>query len=88
MSYNKPSFSKTSSSRLDAYLDDDLVPDSVSRLIFGGVSRMTYWRWQRGDVHVPDFPPAIKINNRNYRKAGQLRKFIKALMEADNKDAA
>ena len=58
--------------RLSGYLDDDLVPDSVSRRLLGNVSRMTFWRWQKS----AGFPPAVLISNRNYRKAGQLRQFL------------
>jgi hypothetical protein len=63
--------------RLAGYLDDDLVPDSISRQLLGNVSRMTFWRWQQGSV--AGFPQAVLIGKRNYRKAGQLRQFLRTL---------
>lgn len=69
-------------SKLAGYADDDLVPDTVTRQIFGGRTRMTLWRWQRDDGLGFPFPQ--KIKKRNYRKAGELKRFL-ARMEAAGK---
>ena len=48
---------------------DELVPDpQVGREL--GITSMTLWRWD----HDPDleFPPAIKIRNRNFRSRNLL----------------
>ena len=52
---------------------DELVPDKQARKECGGVSRMTFYRWER-DPEL-QFPPAVKINKRNYRWRSQLEKF-------------
>jgi hypothetical protein len=51
---------------------DELVPDPQVWLEFG-VSSMTGWRW----THDPelDFPRAVKIRNRNYRRRRALEEF-------------
>ena len=77
MAYRRKFLAMCDSSRLAAYRDDDLVPDSVSRVLLGGVSRMSFWRWQNGSID--GFPPPIVINKKNYRKAGDLRQFLQRL---------
>ena len=53
-------------------LDDDvLLTAAQTRARVGGVSAMCIWRWQR-DERV-QFPAPVKINNRNYWRAGDLR---------------
>jgi predicted DNA-binding transcriptional regulator AlpA len=53
---------------------DELVPDKQARKECGGVSRMTFFRWER----TPDlqFPPAVIINGRKYRPRSELDQFI------------
>jgi hypothetical protein len=60
---------------------DHLVPDRQAREEVGGISAMSLWRW---DHHRPElgFPPAIKINGRNYRSRLALEEF-KARMIAE-----
>jgi predicted DNA-binding transcriptional regulator AlpA len=54
---------------------DELVPDARARKECGGVSRMTFYRWERN----PDlqFPLAVIINGRKYRPRSELDQFIK-----------
>jgi hypothetical protein len=52
---------------------DELVPDKQARKECGGVSRMTFYRWEK-DPKL-QFPPAIKINKRKYRSRILLEQF-------------
>jgi hypothetical protein len=56
---------------------DLLVPDPVVWREFG-VTPMTGWRW----THNPSlgFPPAVKINRRNFRSRQQLEEFKTRLL--------
>lgn len=55
-------------------LDDDaLLTAAQTRARIGGVSAMCIWRWMR-DERV-QFPAPIKINNRNYWRLGDLRRW-------------
>ena len=58
--------------RLDGFADNDLVPDSVTRQIFG-VTYMTLYRWERKPEL--NFPAASVVERRKYRRVGELRKF-------------
>jgi len=51
--------------------DEFLVNSKYARLMAGGVSVMCVWRWIR-DPNV-QMPAPVKINGRNYWKAGDLR---------------
>lgn len=57
---------------LAPFLGDVLVPDLVTRKLFG-VTDMTLYRWER----KPElgFPRAIKIEGRKYRKAAEIQAF-------------
>ena len=71
---------KSTSAKLPPSKDhDELVVDKQARRECGGVSRMTFYRWER----VPElqFPPAIKINKRKYRSRILLEQF-KARLKA------
>jgi hypothetical protein len=59
--------------RLADYRDLDVVPDSVTRAIFGGVTRQTVYRWER-DLAL-GFPAARKIRGHKYRLAGELKEY-------------
>jgi hypothetical protein len=52
---------------------DDLVPDPRVAQEMGGVRLITLWRWTNHPTL--GFPPAIKINGRNYRKRSELEAF-------------
>jgi hypothetical protein len=56
---------------------DELVVDKQARKECGGVSRMTFNRWKK----KPELqlPPAVQINNRNYRWRSQLEGFKERL---------
>jgi predicted DNA-binding transcriptional regulator AlpA len=56
---------------------DELVVDKQARKECGGVSRMTFNRWEK-DPKL-QFPPAVKINKRNYRWRSQLEEFKQKL---------
>jgi len=56
---------------------DELVVDKQARRECGNVSRMTFYRWER-DPEL-QFPPAVKINKRNYRWRSQLEEFKQKL---------
>lgn len=57
-----------------AILDDDALLNSTqTRARCGGVTTMCIWRWLR-DERV-QFPAPIKINNRNYWRLGDLRRW-------------
>ena len=56
---------------------DALVPDPIVAREFG-VSLMSLWRWSR-DPEL-DFPPAVKIRNRNFRSRRELEQFKKRLI--------
>jgi hypothetical protein len=47
-----------------------LIPDAKAREECGGVSAMTFWRWERNPSL--NFPPAVIINGRKYRLKSQL----------------
>jgi predicted DNA-binding transcriptional regulator AlpA len=51
---------------------DYLVPDPQVKREFG-ITAMTLWRWTRDQAL--EFPPLIKINNRNYRSRNALEAF-------------
>ena len=59
---------------------DTLVPDPQVARELGGVSLMTIWRWSQ-DPRM-DFPPAIKLGNRNYRSRKAVEE-LKARLIAD-----
>jgi hypothetical protein len=61
--------------RLAGYADNDLVPDTVCKKALGGVSDMTWWRWER-DERL-DFPEAHYLRGRKFRRAGDVRHFRK-----------
>jgi hypothetical protein len=54
--------------------DDKLVPDRKAREFCGGVSEMTFWRWDR-DPSV-GLPAPVIINGRKYRRLSQLQNFV------------
>jgi predicted DNA-binding transcriptional regulator AlpA len=55
-------------------LDDDvLLTAAQTRARVGCVSAMCIWRWMR-DARV-QFPVPVKINNRNYWRLGDLRRW-------------
>jgi hypothetical protein len=54
------------------FLGDALIPDEATCRLFS-VTRQSVYRWAR-DPDM-DFPPAIRIAGRNYRRAGDLRRF-------------
>jgi hypothetical protein len=56
---------------------DQLVPDRKARTEFD-VSAMTFHRWSRDSKM--QFPPAIKINGRNYRSRLTLEEFKQRLL--------
>jgi hypothetical protein len=60
---------------------DSLVPDAIARAELGGVSKMTWWRWQR-DVRMIElgFPVAVTICDRTYRSRAELEAFKARLM--------
>ena len=57
---------------------DTLVPDPQVWREFN-VSAMTGWRWTR-DLTL-NFPPPVRIKNRNYRSRRQLEEFKAKLLE-------
>lgn len=57
---------------------DELVPDAQARRELGGVTSMTFHRWDRGLTKPPPgWEPAIKICPRNHRR----RKMLEAVKE-------
>jgi hypothetical protein len=52
---------------------DELVPDKLARHECGGVSRMTFYRWEK-DPKL-QLPPAILIRKRKYRSRNGLEQF-------------
>jgi len=55
-------------------LDDDILLTSAQvRARVGGVSNMCIWRWMR-DERV-QFPHPVKMNQRNYWRLGDLRRW-------------
>ena len=59
--------------RLADYRDLDVVPDSVTKAIFGGVTRQTLYRWERDPTL--GFPAARKVLGHKYRLAGELKEY-------------
>ncbi len=59
---------------------DQLVPDSQAAMELGNVSAVTMWR--RTKDPKLGFPPAIKINGRNYRRRSDLEAFKQRMAEA------
>jgi predicted DNA-binding transcriptional regulator AlpA len=57
---------------------NELVPDRKARMEVGGVSAMTFYRWD----HKPGmgFPPPVRINGRNYRSRLALDEFKNRLI--------
>jgi hypothetical protein len=53
--------------------DDVLLTSAQARERIGGVTTMCIWRWMR-DPRVR-FPAPVKINNRNYWRLGDLRRW-------------
>ncbi len=62
---------------------DDLVPDPRVAQELGGVRLITLWRWSKNPK--VGFPPAIKINGRNYRRRSDLEAFKQRMAEASSK---
>lgn len=64
--------------KLESAGDDTLLTDPQICVDLN-ISAMTLWRWERD----PDleFPPKIKIRNRNYRSARAYREFKHRLMQ-------
>jgi hypothetical protein len=61
---------------------DSLVPDATARAELGGVSKMTWWRWQRDPRMVAlGFPVAITLCDRTYRSRAELESFKQRLMQ-------
>lgn len=58
--------------KFDGLPDEALISDSQARLLVGTTS-MSSWRWTKAGK----FPPMVDINGRNFRRAGELRKFLK-----------
>jgi hypothetical protein len=58
---------------MPAATDDTLLTSNQIRARVGAVSIMCIWRWMR-DERVK-FPHPIKINNRNYWRLGDLRRW-------------
>jgi hypothetical protein len=62
---------------------DELVPDAQARLEVGGVSEMTFWRYDNIPGKAPPgWPPAVKMNRRNFRSRKQLEAFKTGLFAA------
>jgi hypothetical protein len=60
---------------------DSLVPDATARAELGGVSKMTWWRWQRDPrMAALGFPVAITLCDRTYRSRAELEAFKARLM--------
>ena len=59
--------------------DDFLLADPAVCTMFN-VSAMTLWRWDHNSEL--GFPKKIKINGRNYRRLGDLRRFQHSLQVA------
>lgn len=53
--------------------DETFLTAAQVRARFGGVSAMSIWRW----LHDPKtgFPQPVKLNRRNYWRAGELRRW-------------
>jgi hypothetical protein len=48
---------------------DRLVPDPKARLELGGISAMTFWRWDHEPERAPPrWEAPVKIGKRNYRR--------------------
>lgn len=56
--------------------DDALIPDRDVARLLGNRNRVTIWR---ETLRNPDFPPVLKINGRNFRRAGAVRQYLKGL---------
>ena len=56
-----------------AYEDDRFLTSAATKAFVGDVSDMCIWRWLR-DPRV-QFPEPVKINNRNYWRLGDLRRW-------------
>jgi hypothetical protein len=63
--------------------EDHLVPDPRAREEFH-VSAMTFYRWSRDSKM--QFPPAVKINGRNYRSRLALEEWKQRLLTAALKE--
>jgi hypothetical protein len=60
---------------------DSLVPDSQVRAELGGISAMTWWRWQVDEALIKlGLPPLIKVRDRIFRFRKPLEAFKHALM--------
>jgi hypothetical protein len=59
---------------------DQLVPDTIVRKEFGGVSLMTLYRW----TNDPElgFPPAVKIRTKNFRSRRAIEDFKARMMRS------
>jgi len=56
---------------------DNLIPSKTVRVILGGVSDMTIWRWLHDENYKHlDFPKPIKIATRRYWKKHKIEDFI------------
>jgi hypothetical protein len=57
---------------------DELVPDAQARRELGGVTSMTFHRWDRGITKAPPgWEPPVKIGPRNHRR----RQMLEAVKE-------
>ena len=58
-----------------AFADDALVTQPTLKMLAGGVSDMTLWRWRRAGV----IPEPTSIRGRNYWRAGDVRELLARL---------
>lgn len=58
---------------------EELVTDKQVAQELGGVRPITIWRWTK-DSNL-GFPPAVKINNRNYRRRSDIEAFKLRMFE-------
>lgn len=65
-------------------MQTELLTGRHIRLMFGGVSDMTLWRWVR-DGRIPK---PLKIANRNYWRADEVNALIDELTANKDREAA
>jgi len=68
---------------------DELVTEAQARAEFGGVTAMTFWRWDRDPRMLEmGWPPVIKIGKRNFRSRKDIERFKAAVQQDATKRRA
>lgn len=55
-------------------IENNLLPSAAVKELFGGISDMTIWRWERDETL--GFPKPVRIRRMKFWRANELAEFI------------